>query len=118
MSVNSNLLAWGLVLIAATNNCVGNLLLKQSRIVAPDSGLLSLLFSPWFIGSAAVYGSSLIIFAKALEHLPISAAYPVLAAVSFILVALAGGWLFGEQLDLNHWIGLGVIIAGIVIMSR
>lgn len=116
--MNLNLSGWAFIFIAAINNSMGSLLLKKSRIVATDSSLLGLLFSPWFIAGLAVYGINVILFAKALEKLPVSIAYPVFAGIGFSLIALGGGWFFGERFDLNQWIGLGMILAGIIIMSR
>lgn len=116
--MNINFSAWGFVLIAAINNCMGSLLLKKSRLVATDTSLLNFLFSPWFIAGLCVYGINVVLFTKALEKLPVSVAYPVLAGISFSLITLAGSWFFGERLGLNQWIGLGTILTGIIIMSR
>lgn len=114
----NNLIPWIFVLTASVNTCIGNLLLKQSRLVATDTSLITLLFSPWFLGGLAFYGINVILFAKALEKLPVSTAYPIFAAIGFSLIAITGGWLFNEHLGLNQWVGLGIIIAGIIIMSR
>ena len=116
--MNSSWGAWSLVFAAAINTCIGNLLLKRSRLEATDSGLVSLLFSPWFLGGLVFYGINVILFAKALDKLPVSTAYPVFAGIGFGLIAIAGSWLFKEHLSLNHWIGLGFILAGMIIMSR
>jgi multidrug transporter EmrE-like cation transporter len=110
--------AWGLVFIAGINTCIGNLLLKRSRLDAPDPGLVSLLFSPWFIAGLVFYGINVVLFAKALDKLPVSAAYPVLAGMGFGLISIAGSFFFGERLGLNQYIGLAVILTGIIIMSR
>lgn len=118
-NINSiNWISWSLVLIAAINSGIGNLLLKKSRLEAPDPSLLTLLLSPWFMAAIIVYGINLIVFAKALDSLPVSTAYPVFAAIGFSLVALIGNLLLGERFGLNQMTGLGLIIAGIIIMSR
>ncbi|ERT07447.1 small Multidrug Resistance family protein [Lyngbya aestuarii BL J] len=116
--MNLNLSGWAFVLIAAINNSMGSLLLKKSRLVATDSSLLGLLLSPWFLAGLGVYGINVILYAKALEKLPVSVAYPVFASIGFGLIVLAGVWFFGERLEINQWIGLGMILAGIIIMSR
>lgn len=118
VSVNSVWVAWSLVLAAGVNSCIGNLLLKRSRLEAPDPSLFSLLFSPWFIAGLVFYGINVILFAKALDKLPVSAAYPVLAGMGFGLITIAGSYFFGERLGLNQYIGLGIILTGIIIMSR
>ncbi|NJM73140.1 MAG: small multidrug resistance protein [Scytonema sp. RU_4_4] len=116
--MNSSWGAWTFVFVAAVNTCIGNLLLKQSRLKSTDSGLLSLLLSPWFLGGLVFYGINVVLFAKALEKLPVSTAYPVFAGIGFTLIAISGSWLFRENFSQNHWIGLGMIMAGIIIMSR
>ncbi|MBD2413775.1 small multidrug resistance protein [Nostoc calcicola FACHB-389] len=116
--MNFTLSAWGLVFIAGINTCIANLLLKRSRLEAPDPGLFSLLFSPWFIGGLVFFGINVIIFAKALDKLPVSAAYPVLSGMGFGLIAVGSNYFFGERLALNQYIGLAVILTGIIIMSR
>jgi multidrug transporter EmrE-like cation transporter len=118
-NINSiNWISWSLVLIAAINSGIGNLLLKKSRLEAPDPSLLTLLLSPWFMAAIIVYGINLIVFAKALDSLPVSTAYPVFAAIGFSLVALTGSLLLGERFGLNQIIGLGLIVSGIIVMSR
>jgi multidrug transporter EmrE-like cation transporter len=110
-------IAWGLVGLAAVNNAIGSLLLKKSRLVATDPGLLSLLFSPWFLAGLLFYATNVVIFAKALDKLPVSIAYPVLAGTGFGLIAIAGSFFFAERLGLNQWLGMGLILAGVIIVS-
>jgi multidrug transporter EmrE-like cation transporter len=115
-----NLIAnpWSLVFLAGINTCIGNLLLKKSRLVATDSSLLSLIFSPWFIGGLLFFGVNVIIFTKSLDKLPVSVAYPVLAGLGFALLAVSGNWIFGERLGWSQFIGVGLILIGIIIVSK
>ncbi|WP_267118813.1 DMT family transporter [Xanthomonas sacchari] len=110
-------IAWTLVLAAGVNSCIGNVLLKRSRVGAPE-GIYHLLFSPWFIGGLAFYGVNVILFAKALDQLPVSRAYPVLAGFGFLLVVLASRALFQERFDHIHWAGLAAVLVGIWCLSR
>ena len=116
--MNATWVAWGLLIIASFNSCLGNILLKKSRLEAPDPGLISLLFSPWFMAAVMVYGINLIVFAKALDQLPVSVAYPIFAAIGFSLVAVGGSFLLGERLSLKELVGMAVIVTGIIIMSH
>lgn len=110
--------AWILVFAAGINTCIGNLLLKQSRRVPTDQGLLSLFLSPWFLGGLVFFGVNVILFTKALEKLPVSAAYPVLAGLGFSLIVVFSGFLFDERLAWSQWMGVGMILGGIIIVSR
>ena len=111
--------AWVLICFAAVNNSVAAVLLKRSRFGAPPgSSLASLLLSPWFIGALVFYSANVMLFAKALDKLPVSTVYPVYAGLAFGLVAIAGNYFFGERLGFGQYIGLGIILAGIIITSR
>jgi multidrug transporter EmrE-like cation transporter len=109
---------WLLVVTAGFNTCAGNLLLKYSRQVAPDPGLVSLLFSPYFIGGLFFYGLNVILFAKALDVLPVSSAYPVLAGLGFLLISCTAFLFFGEAITLPKVFGMLLIMAGVVLLAR
>lgn len=113
----SSWFAWLLVLAAGVNSCIGNLMLKKSRLAAEEQGFWELLVSPWFLGGLAFYGVNVILFAKALERLPVSIAYPVLAGAGFALLTLAAGVLFTERLTLYQYAGVGLILVGIILLA-
>ncbi len=110
--------AWILICFAAINNSVAAILLKRSRYEAPDAGLMSLLLSPWLIGALIFYATNVVLFAKALDKLPVSTVYPVYAGLAFGLVAISGSYFFGERLGFGQYIGLGIILTGIIVTSR
>ena len=115
--MNPALLSWTLLIVAGANSCIGNLLLKQSRRVAVDGGLWEMLFSPWFIGGCVFYGVNVILFAKAMDHLPVNIAYPVLAGANFALLAVSSAIIFGERLGWLQGLGVGMILAGIFLAA-
>jgi multidrug transporter EmrE-like cation transporter len=45
-------------------------------------------------------------------------AYPVLAGVGFALITLTANWFFGERLGISQYLGLGMIIVGIIFMAK
>ena len=111
--------AWILICFAAVNNSLAAVLLKRSQFGAPPgSNLASLMFSPWFIGALVFYGANVLLFAKALERLPVSTVYPIYAGLAFGLVAIAGRYFFGERLDFGQYVGLAIILTGIIVTSR
>ena len=116
--MNDKMLGWSLVLLAAVLNGAGSLLLKQSRLKAADPGLLAQLLSPWFIGGLACYGINVILFARALDKLAVSLAYPVLAGASFVLISALAAWLFHERLNPMQWTGAVFIVVGIFLVAR
>ncbi len=118
MNINLTFNTWSFVFAASINTCIGNLLLKRSRLEAPDPGLVSLLLSPWFISGLVFYSINVVLFGKALDKLPVSTAYPVFAGLGFGLIAITGSWFFQERLGVNQYLGLGIILIGIIVMSR
>ncbi|MDE5457545.1 QacE family quaternary ammonium compound efflux SMR transporter [Bradyrhizobium sp. CSA112] len=107
------------VLAASLNSCIGNLLLKWSRTSLPaNAGLADKFLSIGFIGGLAFYGISVVLFAKALDSMEVSVAYPILAGSGFAMLAVTSSYIFGEPFHLHKWIGLGLVLAGIIFLAR
>ncbi|MBA8902624.1 MULTISPECIES: EamA family transporter [unclassified Phyllobacterium] len=47
-----------------------------------------------------------------LEHVPLSIAFPLMA-LSYVIIVLAGAWIFKEQINLRHAAGVLFITAGV-----
>jgi multidrug transporter EmrE-like cation transporter len=112
----TNSTAWILILLAAVNSTLGNLLLKKSS--TPGGDLFDMLFNPYFIAGLAFYGVNVLLFAKALEVLPVSMAYPVLAGVGFLLLVFASSILLGEMVGLYQGLGVILILAGVILLAK
>jgi undecaprenyl phosphate-alpha-L-ara4N flippase subunit ArnE len=110
-------IAWVLVLLAAINSTIGNLLLKKAS-VNEGAGLLALLFNYWFIGGVIFYAINVLLFVKAISKLPISTAYPVLACSGFLLLTLMAGFFFNEKFSSVQWIAMAMILAGLFLMIK
>ncbi len=108
-----------LVLLAGVNSCVGNLLLKWSRTAtAADAGTVEKLLSPGFIGGLFFYAVNVVLFAKALDHMQVSVAYPILAGFGFALLVLASWAIFHEPITVSKIAGIGLVLAGIVTLAQ
>ena len=108
-----------LVLLAGANSTVGNMLLKYSRLSAPpESSWVEKLLSPAFAGAVVFYVVNLILFAKALDSLPVSVGYPILAASGFAMLVVASAIFFSEPLRLMNMVGLGFIVLGIFFLAQ
>lgn len=109
-------IAWLLIIFAAINSTLGNLLLKKAS--TPGGGLLVMVFNPYFIAGLVFYGVNVLLFAKALEVLPVSIAYPVLAGVGFLFLVFASNILLGEMLSLYQGWGILMILAGVILLAK
>ncbi|MDU9003713.1 DMT family transporter [Sedimentitalea todarodis] len=92
-------------------------------IVAETIGTTALQASQQFtrFGPSVVvvisYGIAFYLLALALRFMPVGVAYAIWSGLGIVLIALIGLILFGQKLDLAAVIGLGLIIAGIVIIQ-
>ncbi|WP_227270381.1 DMT family transporter [Roseobacter weihaiensis] len=62
-------------------------------------------------------GGSFYFLTLALKYMPLGITYALASGLGIIVVALAGIVIFGQRLDLAAGIGLGLIIAGIVVIN-
>lgn len=62
-------------------------------------------------------GGSFYFLTLALEHMPLGITYALASGLGIIVVALAGIFVFGQRLDLAGAVGLGLIVAGIVVIN-
>lgn len=63
------------------------------------------------------YACSSVFWLLALKQMPISVAYPMVS-LGYVGVALAGYYLFNEPMSAVRWVGIGVILVGVVIVAR
>jgi drug/metabolite transporter (DMT)-like permease len=69
----------------------------------------------WLALSA--YGLSVMAWLVGLSRLPVSQAYPVLS-VGYVIAALLAWIVLGETISLARWGGIGLIVAGVLLVSR
>ena len=73
--------------------------------------------SPWVLIGMVLHVAALVIWLWALSRVDITFAYPFLA-VGYVLVSLMAWLWLGEQISLTRFLGMVVIVIGIVILSR
>jgi len=107
-------------------NAAAQLLLKAGT---NHLGVLTLTADTWvrtfarmatethFIGGAALYVVSLVVWILGLSRVPVSIAYPMLS-LGYIVNAIAAHYLLGEAVTLQRWLGIGVIVAGVWLVAR
>lgn len=110
----------GLLVLTALLLAVGQILFKYGAISAPKAqdgqGILFLLLQPSILVALVFYGVSTILWVNLLQTTPLSIAYPFMA-LGFIIVPLAGHYLFNEVLDLRYLGGLTLIISGLFVLN-
>jgi multidrug transporter EmrE-like cation transporter len=107
-----------LILLAGVNSCIGNVLLKMSRVRLPEgAGVLDQFLSPYFVAGMFFYGVNVALFAKALDRIPVAIGYPVLATSGFALLAIVSYFVFGERMSMLQILGLFLAIFSIVLLA-
>lgn len=118
---------WVLILTGVGLNAAAQLLLKfatkplalfsrfgMDTLVA---SVFVLCKSPPFWGGMFCYGASVCVWLAALSKAPVSTAYPMLS-IGYILVAWASVMWLGETLSPAKILGIVLICAGVVLVSR
>jgi multidrug transporter EmrE-like cation transporter len=73
--------------------------------------------SPWFLLGLFFYGINVILFAKALDKLPVSVAYPVFAGLGFLFIAVFSNIMLSESLNVFKIFGIIMIFCGIIFLA-
>ena len=62
------------------------------------------------------YGVAFYLLSLTLREMPVGIAYAIWSGVGIVLVSLAAVVLFGQKLDLPALIGMGLIVAGVIVI--
>jgi multidrug transporter EmrE-like cation transporter len=116
------------VLSGVLLNAVAQLLLKAGANSAGEISMsagapalfrtaLGLAHHPGILGGLACYAISVVVWIIALSRVEVSIAYPMLS-IGYVVNAMLAWWLFGEDVNLQRWLGIGVIIVGVILVAR
>ena len=118
---------WALLLGGVALNAAAQLFLKAatraSGVLVCDAGGISwvaaahLIKQPPLWAGLACYGVSVFLWVGALSRVPVSIAYPLLS-IGYVVNAFAAAALFGEALSVTKLAGIGLIIAGVLLLTR
>jgi small multidrug resistance pump len=106
--VNPALITYGSLLSAIALEVVGTTLLQQSQ---QFTRILPTL------GMALCYGAAFYLLSITLRVLPVGIAYAIWSGLGIVLISVVGLIVFRQSLDMAAMIGLGFIIAGVVIVN-
>jgi multidrug transporter EmrE-like cation transporter len=102
------------ILMKAGTNAVGHFEFTTGNILPIGIKLAT----EWHIVTALFcYALSVVIWILALSRVPVSIAFPMLS-MAYIVNAVAAWYLLGEDFSPTKAVGIGVIILGVIIISR
>lgn len=120
-------ITWALILTGVGLNAAAQLLLKvatrplahlpQFSVDTLTASLMILSRSPSFWTGMVCYGASLCVWLAALAKAPVSTAYPMLSLGYVVVAAVSVLWL-GESMGPAKVLGIALICAGVVLVSR
>ncbi|AZD92537.1 MULTISPECIES: 4-amino-4-deoxy-L-arabinose-phosphoundecaprenol flippase subunit ArnE [Pseudomonas] len=108
-----------LLLVACLLTCLGQIAQKfavESWRGQP-SGALDKLRSPWLWLALASLGLGLLVWLLVLQRVEVGIAYPMLS-LNFVLITLIARFVFHEAIDRRHWLGVALVLAGVLLLSR
>ncbi len=115
-----------LILTAVFLNAAAQLALKQGagRLGGMSFSLdnivpigIQVVFNAWIFLGLLLYGVSVVLWILALSRVEVSYAYPLLS-VGYVVVAIAGYFVFHEPLSATKILGIALIVAGVIFLSR
>lgn len=63
------------------------------------------------------YGVAFYFLSLSLRTIPVGIAYAIWSGVGVLLVTLIGRWVYGQVLDAAAMLGMGLIVAGVVVLQ-
>jgi len=122
-----SLVTWVLILTGVGLNAAAQLLLKvatrplahfsEFNAATLGSSLVILIKSPPFWAGMVCYAASVCVWLAALSKAPVSTAYPMLSLGYVVVAAVSVLWL-GESMGPAKVLGIALICAGVVLVSR
>lgn len=106
--MNASVTAYGFLAAAISCEVVGTTLLQRSE---QFSRLLP------GVGTVLFYALSFYCLSHALKVLPLGIAYAIWSGVGIVVTASIGVALFRQSLDPPALVGIGLIIAGVVVIN-
>lgn len=94
----------------------GQVLFKLAALRSGGERLTGLAQNGFFLAALAVYFALAVLWVWILGFTPLSRAYPFVA-LAFAITPLAGALLFSEPLPARLLAGIGVILAGLVLVA-
>lgn len=108
-------MAWTWLILASLLSCAGQLCQKQATRPAKD-GRRGAHVMLWLGLAMLALGCGMLVWLVVLQRLPVGVAYPMLS-LNFVWVTLAAKLFWRERVAAHHWLGVGFIIMGIIVLG-
>ncbi|MBM3071848.1 4-amino-4-deoxy-L-arabinose-phosphoundecaprenol flippase subunit ArnE [Lelliottia sp. RWM.1] len=109
------MMIWFWLVLASLLSCAGQLCQKQATRPA-KAGRCGTHIVLWLGLALLALGSGMLVWLVVLQHLPVGIAYPMLS-LNFVWVTLAAKAFWREKIAPHHWLGVGFIMVGIILLG-
>lgn len=69
------------------------------------------------IGTAIFFAASFYLLSHALKHIPTGLAYAIWSGCGIVLISAIAWIVHGQRLDLAGFLGIGLIVSGVVVLN-
>ncbi|WP_268796440.1 4-amino-4-deoxy-L-arabinose-phosphoundecaprenol flippase subunit ArnE [Pseudomonas huanghezhanensis] len=111
-------MTWLMLLAACLLTCLGQIAQKLAvehwRGAFP--GIAAALGSRRLWLAVFCMGMGLLSWLLVLQRMDVGIAYPMLG-LNFVLITLSARYVFNESIDSRHWFGVGLIVAGVILLG-
>lgn len=110
--------SWICAIVVVLSNVFGNFFMKRGMpaTLATPLEYITVLFQPWVALGVLLLILWMMSRMTLLSWADLSYVLPV-TSVGYVLVALAGKVLLNEQITTKRWAGIGLIVAGVALVS-
>ena len=113
-----------LILCSGASNALGNVIMNHAYGGGDNpaaKGILNtflrIALNPWIVLAFTCFGLSFFFMAAALSKSEMTFAYPLMTGFCYILVLLAGQFIFHEHITASRIAGIACIVAGIFFLA-
>ena len=109
--------------LAVVFNGVANVLMKKgmtgAAVEGGPVGMIRHYLTSWpLVVGLVLFAINIVAYTQALARLPLSVAYPIMVALTGLIVICGSHVLFKEEIGWFQWVGYALIIAGVVFVAR
>ena len=106
---------WICLALASLLSCSGQLCQKQATRPSKSRRRGRHILG-WLGLALLALGGGMLLWLSVLQSIPVSVAYPMLS-LNFVWVTLAAWGIWREPVARRHWVGVGLIVVGIVVLG-
>ena len=108
---------WVWVLLSILLRSCGSIFAKQAALTSIGLGLSGIVINVWYFAEITAFFFQAICWTLALRQFQLNFIYPFMSLV-FILNLSAARFIFNEVVDMNHILGIALIIIGVFIITK